>query len=479
MKVSRKVARRSRKHTSSISRRRFRNNKNKKSGYKKRYAKTQKGGKRGRGHKRMGARTHKRGKRFHRGGENGFDNCGSITLIPLYKDRNRSLIPPNDDNKKMRRYFTTNTPTIYYTKVGSKNGATYTSSRFAMEGHSEFTIYVDFITSGDNVDLIIDFTRDPLDDKSPTFLFQIQGSKEEIRNFLINMPSLLTGNPQTESDKKYSTRVAHDGVVEIKNFPSSSRRVYSFKSPKNEATFKRIADCIKSKIPGVAAAPAPAAAAAAVPVGADDDDDPTMAPRVRQDNIKSEYIPDAIKEITQLEDDDSFQTGIYDDNPKLKFGSIKKDLIDYAKEQKTLIDGNVLFSDIQKENYKSQIDELLKLLLFAQFMFMTKLKINRYVTNKIGKNYILDFQVMTSLENMEHLTTSTKKFIENLVTGNEEANQQTYPFSNLKFSLEKFAEECKQIKEDINLTSYADFNSLVETRKNQIDADVGSPSQPS
>ena len=71
MKVSRKVARRSRKHTSSISRRRFRNNKNKKSGYKKRYAKTQKGGKygkRGRGQKRMGACTHKRGKRFHRGG---------------------------------------------------------------------------------------------------------------------------------------------------------------------------------------------------------------------------------------------------------------------------------------------------------------------------------------------------------------------------------------------------------------------------
>ena len=69
MKVSRKVARRSRKHTSSISRRRFRNNKNKKSGYKKRYAKTQKGGKygkRGRGQKRV--RTHKRGKRFHRGG---------------------------------------------------------------------------------------------------------------------------------------------------------------------------------------------------------------------------------------------------------------------------------------------------------------------------------------------------------------------------------------------------------------------------
>jgi hypothetical protein len=69
MKVSRKVARRSRRsHHSSISRRRFRSKKSR-SGYKKRYAKTQKGGKRGRGQKRMGARTHKRGRRFHRGGE--------------------------------------------------------------------------------------------------------------------------------------------------------------------------------------------------------------------------------------------------------------------------------------------------------------------------------------------------------------------------------------------------------------------------
>lgn len=64
MKVSRKVGRRSRKHTSSssVSRRRLRN-KNRK------HTKTQKGGKHGkhgRGHKR--ARTHKHGKRFHRGG---------------------------------------------------------------------------------------------------------------------------------------------------------------------------------------------------------------------------------------------------------------------------------------------------------------------------------------------------------------------------------------------------------------------------
>jgi hypothetical protein len=71
MKVSRKVGRRSRKHTSSsISRRRLRSKKSyKKNSYRKKNAKTQKGGKRGRGYKRMRAHTNKRGKRFHRGGD--------------------------------------------------------------------------------------------------------------------------------------------------------------------------------------------------------------------------------------------------------------------------------------------------------------------------------------------------------------------------------------------------------------------------
>jgi hypothetical protein len=65
MKVSRKAGRRSR---SSVSRRRLRNKKSyKKNSYRKKH--TQRGGKHGkhgRGHKR--ARTHKHGKRFHRGG---------------------------------------------------------------------------------------------------------------------------------------------------------------------------------------------------------------------------------------------------------------------------------------------------------------------------------------------------------------------------------------------------------------------------
>ena len=104
MKVSRKVGRRSH---SSVSRRRLRNKKSR-SGYKKRYAKTQRGGARSRKY------GHKRGKRFHRGGV----NCDSIYLMPLYKNRDGTSIPQSDDSITRRRYFSTATPTIYYKKIG-------------------------------------------------------------------------------------------------------------------------------------------------------------------------------------------------------------------------------------------------------------------------------------------------------------------------------------------------------------------------
>jgi len=105
MKVSRKVGRRIRKHTSSISRRRLRSKKSyKKNSYRKKY--TQKGGSwgpskkgcaRGRKYKRAHTHTHKRGKRFHRGG-NGTE-LGNILLE--YKKNDGSFLTSSD--KKMFR----------------------------------------------------------------------------------------------------------------------------------------------------------------------------------------------------------------------------------------------------------------------------------------------------------------------------------------------------------------------------------------
>jgi hypothetical protein len=86
MKFSRKVGRRSR---FSVSRRRLRNKKSR-SGYRKKH--TQRGGKQGRGHKRMRARTHKRGKRFHRGGDVITTGQGIENAFMEYSDNYESKI---------------------------------------------------------------------------------------------------------------------------------------------------------------------------------------------------------------------------------------------------------------------------------------------------------------------------------------------------------------------------------------------------
>lgn len=90
MKVSRKVGRRKHSRSSSISRRRLRNKKSK-SGYKKRYGKTQRGGARSRKY------GHKRGKRFHRGGVNEF-NCDEFNkTFKKFGTRAFNLTHDDDD----------------------------------------------------------------------------------------------------------------------------------------------------------------------------------------------------------------------------------------------------------------------------------------------------------------------------------------------------------------------------------------------
>jgi len=120
MKVSRKVGRRSRKHTSSISRRRLRSKKSyKKNSYRKKNAKTQKGGKRGRGYKRMRSHTHKRGKGFHGGGGDD-DNC----YRELHTQQDQLLT-----YKKKREVFSEEKP--FAVSVFGSNDSCYSSSNWA------------------------------------------------------------------------------------------------------------------------------------------------------------------------------------------------------------------------------------------------------------------------------------------------------------------------------------------------------------
>ena len=123
MKVSRKVGRRKHSRGSSVSRRRFRNNKNKKSSYKKRYTKTHRGG--CWSAKKGGARSrkygHKRGKRFHRGGGG---NCNVV-----FSNFNPEL--SNNGNPNLTYKSTSqNNVNLTYRK---ENNPLYTSSEFSVE----------------------------------------------------------------------------------------------------------------------------------------------------------------------------------------------------------------------------------------------------------------------------------------------------------------------------------------------------------
>jgi len=151
MKVSRKVGRRSRKHTSSsVSRRRLRN-KNRK------HTKTQKGGKyvkRGRGHKR--ARTYKHGKRFHKGGRNwpifGVPNPAIFNAKEKkITDLKYILVIDSKEEKKKLDTFSIN-----ITKQVDKTGITMYSVTFEkIEGDSKFSFrfgpFVDLETLANEV----------------------------------------------------------------------------------------------------------------------------------------------------------------------------------------------------------------------------------------------------------------------------------------------------------------------------------------
>jgi hypothetical protein len=96
-KVTKKLGRRKHSRNSSISCRRLRSKKSyKKNSYRKKNAKSQKGGKRGRSYKCMRVHTHKRGKRFHRGGvgkwnDDSWKNDVASGLLVYQKDIIRSV----------------------------------------------------------------------------------------------------------------------------------------------------------------------------------------------------------------------------------------------------------------------------------------------------------------------------------------------------------------------------------------------------
>lgn len=482
MKVTRKVGRRSR---YSVSRRRLRNSKNKKSGYKKRYGKTHKRGYWS-GAKKGGARSrkysHKRGKRFHRGGVDPDSAVGRSIRAAAQREAGKKVITDangiidgfklgtykkyySDDNEVDVLLAPYDTNCVVVFKVKKKTGGFFPtqSQRFYC------TLTFTFNKTNPSVPVKYSFALEREDDRN--IKFSLSGEKQMAGSQLQN-PT----NQQILVEKLRSKNF----LEQMKYFKDNNQNnqnnviIYDFSDPANIPIFAALADIILNreytqKAAGEAGVTISASANTPVDV-ASPVAPPPLTEKEQKVKAQNEDIPKAVEEIRQLGDD--FETLPFDAreseiNQKLNFGSFKRELIEFVKQQKQLIDNNTSFSDIEKKYYKSQIDELLLLLLTAQFICIKKIKINLTLTKK-GITMIHESFISKYLDDMKKLTEDTRNFISNLANRVE----QTYPFPNLKSSLQQFADKCKikNISGELNEISDTLDKEQEEKLKQEIDS---------
>ena len=207
MKVSRKVARRKNSRSSFVSRKRFRNKKSR-SGYRKKHTKTQKGGKRGRDQKRMGARTHKRGKRFHRGGV----DCYESLQVKDYTTEKAVVV--SKDNILLR-----------YKKEGPISTAEKKPFNVEVYGYNG-SIEGDCLTSSSVGKIVLE--RQTPDKVTITMQFRLLGMRDERAEIL--------SNGSGDNNSKYSFNFPENGKFFKNVFDTISVNNTEKKDAKENAT---------------------------------------------------------------------------------------------------------------------------------------------------------------------------------------------------------------------------------------------------
>ena len=224
MKVSRKVGRRKHSRGSSISRRRFRNNKNKKSSYKKRYTKTHRGG--CWSAKKGGARSrkygHKRGKRFHRGGHN-FDYFSETEFSkPIIR-----FISDNTENPS-RIYRLANDLQLRYNKLFYP----FTTSTFTLT----FYILLDFHDSSYIPKVCMTLTRSGTDGQD-SLIFVKLGSLTDVLKYL---KQFYSSDSITESGYMFNIMSTETGEQQLQlqtktpNIKTKDLKKYNFSYKQNQ-----------------------------------------------------------------------------------------------------------------------------------------------------------------------------------------------------------------------------------------------------
>jgi hypothetical protein len=158
----------------------------------------------------------------------------------------------------------------------------------------------------------------------------------------------------------------------------------------------------------------------------------------KEEKIKTENTIIGI--VTQIKKDgDKFTVTPFmfnRDGQDIIFGDVKTQLKHFAETHKKRIDNTDTIDPNTKVYLKKQIDELLILLLSAQFMYMKILKIIKTVGNDYV--YMADWEISNIEKELSTLTEDTKTFIERLGT----MQKQDYAYANLQSSLEKLIKRC-------------------------------------
>ena len=193
-----------------------------------------------------------------------------------------------------------------------------------------------------------------------------------------------------------------------------------------------------------------------------------------ENNQKAENgIGKIVKTIQQLGDDftvDPYMSDRQKSLGKINFGQVKNQLIQFANTEKTRIDNTAIDANT-KVNLKKQIDELLLLLLLAQFMYMKILNIKYELARAEYGFHFIDDHIMIKIENdLSTLTNDTKKFIQRLGA----TQKQDYAYANLQSSLNQFIDSCV-IKNPTSDESNEASLALDKEQKDKLIQEISAP----
>ena len=351
MKVSRKVGRRSR---SSISRRRLRNKKSR-SGSKKKH--TQRGGKRGPGQKRMRVRTHKRGRRFHRGGVNCVDTATpDDKIITISIDTSGVITPdPKNDNvvfsaSKYKKCYANNMchdipltgvllkgifwlkivdVTLKYTKKTGTLGGVFNKKGVS----SPFEVVI--IKKKSEEDYYVILTRKD----GNVGQYGTYGSSLEVF-FMIHSSTLV-------DPKKLQIMESNQPVS---SGPSTDGHMYDFNFTENTPYFNYIAKAAKFL----------------------QDYDK------KQSEVKAQNEASKNDAVIETATSDDLEVKLSGETKPQTFGNFKKEFIEFARVNKQKLDDNQELTDgvRNKNKNKIMIDQLLLQILLARYKLMRRIYFN-------------------------------------------------------------------------------------------------------